>query len=206
MPRQNAPISLSNAVKRVKAKASEWYDESTNVDAPKSWGRTYVEPDDDVYITADMEQALISKWEGDSTDFGILNQKGSGSSSGSQVDLKLQLSEDWGDWKKGKSPFVYHIPIDTYLSPEMIRQEQERKEQIRLAKEKREQEALAEKQRIQDEKDRQIEVKRLQKVEKQKQQALATAKNEHFGKTKPKKGEEEAFEKAWLKKFGGRYM
>lgn len=205
MPRTNKPISNTKAVERVRRKASEWYDQSVTAGKPKGWGRTYVEEDDNVYITAEQERELIAKWEADSTDYGILNQKGSGSSSGSQVDLKLQLTEDWGTWNSGTSPFVYHIPIDKYESPEDIAREEERKEQKRKAAERKlelEQEEAAEAAR---KAEAAKEAKRLEAVEKKKQQALTTDRNKQFRGKKPTKEELAAFDKDWLKKYGGRY-
>src|SRR5262245_40863476 len=119
---------MDDAVSKVYAKAKEFINKSDTAGKPADGYRTFVEPDKNVYITADKEKPLIAKWEGKGCPSDRFYCKASGSSSGAQVDLKLQLEDDWGTWKKGTSPFVYHIPIDTYYSPEDKKREQQKKE------------------------------------------------------------------------------
>ena len=199
MPRSNAPIGIDAAITKVKAKAKDFIKESTPA-KPAAWGRTYVEPDKSVYITADKEKSLIDKWKSTSAIDDRFVMAGSGSSGGAQADLKLQLKADWGTWAKGTSPFVYHIPIDTYEDPA---------EKKRLAEEKRKNEAAIEtkkkelelkKQQEEADKKKKLELEKARKEkEKQKQQAMATDWNKR-DKNKVKDKDKAQWEKAWLEK------
>jgi hypothetical protein len=197
--RENAPISLDAAVAKVYALAQHFITQSNAAGQPANGYRTYTEPDKDVYITADKEKPLIAKWEGKDCGSAHLYCKGSGSSSGALVDLKLQLEDDWGPtWKKGTSPFVYHIPIDTYHSPEDKKREQQAKEQKEAAakrdkeeKEKKEKEATAKV-------DAAVAKKLQEEMEKRRTQAVDTAWNKALKDKKPPKATEKA---AWQKKW-----
>jgi hypothetical protein len=129
LPRENAPISLDAAVTKVHAKAKEFIQKSDTAGKPADGYRTYVEPDKKVYVTTDKADALAAKWRTHSCGSDRFTSQASGSSTGAQVDLKLQLKADWGTWTKNTSPFVYHIPIDTYYSPAMKKKEEEAKAQ-----------------------------------------------------------------------------
>lgn len=197
MPRTNAPIGIDAAITKVKAKAKDFIKDSTPT-KPAAWGRTFVEPDKSVYITADKEKSLISKWESTTAIDDRFNMKGSGSSNGAQVDLKLQLKADWGtSWKAGTSPFVYHIPIDSYEDPAEKKRLAEEKKKNEEAIAKRNKEAELKKQQEEAEKKKkELLVKAQKKMEADRTVKMNTAWN-GLGKKQPK--DKNAWQTQWLK-------
>jgi len=196
MSRKNAPLSLDAACTRVKAKAAEWLAQSAA--GPAAWGRTFVEPDKNVYVTVAQKESLVSKWEGLKSADARFYHAGSFSQTAFQVDLKLQLENDWGTWKKGTSPFVYHIPFDTYYSPEMIKADElAKKTKEDAAKQKLVQEANEAKAK-EDKVAKDKAAKLLLDSETKRKQAMAT----EFNRLKPvPKGDEKTkWEKAWVEK------
>ncbi|MCC6586779.1 MAG: hypothetical protein IT168_08820 [Bryobacterales bacterium] len=195
MPRSNAPIGIDAAITKVKAKAKDFIKESTPAKLA-AWGRTFVEPDKSVYITADKEKSLIDKWKSTSAIDDRFVMAASGSSGGAQADLKLQLKADWGTWKAGTSPFVYHIPIDTYEDPAEKKRLAEEKKKNEEALAKRNEEArLKKEQEEKDKKDKELRAKAQKKLETDRTQKMNTAFNGL--KTKPK--DRKAWETQWLK-------
>src|ERR1035441_5852980 len=113
MARLNPPTAVDTLVSRVRAKALQWIAQSAAAPAP--WGRTFVEPDKDIYVLLEKKQALVDKWNGTTALDARFHHAGSFSADvTAQVDLKLQLDAPWDTWKANTSPFVYHIPIDSY--------------------------------------------------------------------------------------------
>lgn len=200
MPRTNPPIGIDAAITKVKAKANSFITESDQKGKPAAWGRTFVEPDANVYITADKEKALIDKWKSTSAIDDRFVMAGSGSSGGPQADLKLQLKAKWDKWEKGTSPFVYHIPIDKYEDPAEKKRLAEEKKKNEAAVEAKKKELELKKQQEEDAKKKKLELEKKQKEkEKQKQQAMATDWNKR-DKNKVKDKDKAQWEKAWLEK------
>jgi hypothetical protein len=195
MPRTNPPTGVDAALARVRAAAQKWLTESKT--APAAWGRTYVEPDKNIYVTLDKKETLVSKWKGAASLDDRFHNAGSFSADvTAQVDLKLQLEEAWGTWKAKTSPFVYHIPIDSYRSPEIIAAEKK-------AKEDKESAAKQKAEREQKEKDaKELADKKAKdaadakKAEDRKKQAMAT----DWNKVKPPPKDKAKWEKEWLEK------
>jgi hypothetical protein len=201
MSRTNPPIGLDAAVAKVKAKAREFVTASDKAAKPAGWGRTYVEPDKSVYLTADKEKSLIAKWEAAGAIDDRFINKGSGSSGGAQVDLKLQLKAKWDSWDAGKSPFVYHIPIDVYHSPQDIKREQDAKKQKEDAAKQKAARELAEKQAAAAKKAADDQKKQAEKIAKQRTEAM----NKDWNALKSKPKDQKKWQADWLQKFGGRY-
>ena len=130
MARTNLPIGMDAAIAKVRAKAVEWLAASTV--KPAAWGRTFVEPEKNVYITLEKKEGLVAKWKGATAVDARFHHAGRFSADvTAQVDLKLQLNANWDTWKANTSPFAYHIPIDSYHSPEDIAAEKKAKEERR---------------------------------------------------------------------------
>jgi len=203
--REEDPIAIDAAVSRVYAKAREFITASDHAGHPADGWRTYTEPDKTVYITADKEAALIAKWENKDCGSDRFHSKASGSSSGALVDLKLQLDHDWGTWKANTSPFVYHIPIDTWHSPAMKeKEEQTKRQKAAAAKRDEEQAAAAEKAKEEKEAKEKAEKERKAK-ELQRDQAMRTKWNELLKAKKVKEKDKTEWEKNWHKDNDKRY-
>lgn len=198
--RENAPINLDSAVKKVHAMALQWL--AASPVNPAAWGRTYTEPDKTVYLTAGQTAGLIAKWKAmASVDARFVNA-GSDSSSGAMVDLKLQLhNADWGTYAKGTSPFVYHFNIDTYHSPEMIKAEEATKAQLVAAAQKKADIVAAAKKAADDKIEADKTAKAKAAADLKKKQLMATEWNAALKSKKPPNVKDKAaWEKAWNEK------
>lgn len=126
--REIAPIGIDAAVAKVAAKADKFL-EACGPNGPAAGYHDYVEKDKDVYVTVEVSKGLVNRWKGRPSGSAKFICTSGDSSNGAQVGLRLQLKEKWGTWDQGKSPFNYHIPIDTYHSPKMKKAEEEKKAQ-----------------------------------------------------------------------------